>query len=151
MITKPCSLYEQNENEDSWTHVANGEVQIYYDSDCYVAKIWVADEENAVVSNTLIGSNTLMDVSWDFGLFYLVARLLNFVFIVFQVDKNVCVWKAVESIDENNIRWRNLKAEFKDEESAQMFHSTYLEGVNYAQELGITDEIVTDEGETEEN
>lgn len=62
MITKPCTLYEQTE-EDNWEHVANGDVQIYYDSDYYVAKICVMADNNSVVSNTLIGSNTLMDVS----------------------------------------------------------------------------------------
>lgn len=56
------------------------------------------------------------------------------------MEKAECIWKAVEWA-EGDMKWRTLKATFSSEVAAQEFHSCYLEGLNYAQEVGIIDEI----------
>lgn len=42
---------------------------------------------------------------------------------------------------DGDMKWRTLKATFSSDVAAQEFHSNYLEGLNYAQEVGIIDEI----------
>nr|CAH7739868.1 unnamed protein product [Callosobruchus chinensis] len=57
----------------------------------------------------------------------------------YYINKNECIWKAVEWA--GDMTWRTLKASFESEEAAQEFHSNYLEGLNYAQQVGIIDDV----------
>nr|XP_023030195.1 E3 SUMO-protein ligase RanBP2 [Leptinotarsa decemlineata] len=116
MFMKRCTLSELIQ-PGSWNEVTIGDLQVYYDPELYAARISINDDSGNVVSNTLIGVNTLMDI-----------------------EKNECTWKAVEWA-EGAITWRTLKASFSSVAAAQEFHSNYLEGLNYAQQVGIVDEI----------
>lgn len=49
------------------------------------------------------------------------------------------------------MKWRTLKATFSDEMGAQEFHSSYLEGINYAHEVGIIDELTNEHEQDTEN
>nr|CAH7756346.1 unnamed protein product [Callosobruchus chinensis] len=62
MFVKQCTFSEQLP-DNTWQEVCSGELQVYYDPELYAAKISVNDENGEVMSNTLIGLNTLMDVS----------------------------------------------------------------------------------------
>lgn len=64
MFSKKCQLSEQLPN-NSWTTITEeAEVQIYYDPELYVARIAVIDDcDMLLLSNTLIGTNTVMNVS----------------------------------------------------------------------------------------
>lgn len=42
-------------------------------------------------------------------------------------------------------RWRTLKATFSSEAAAEEFYYSYKEGVNFAQECDIVDDIPTEE------
>ncbi|KAJ8969538.1 hypothetical protein NQ317_008618 [Molorchus minor] len=116
MFMKRCTLSELHP-DNTWNQVTMGDLQVYYDPELYAARIAVNDDTGNVFSNTLIGMNTPMDI-----------------------NKNECTWKAVEWA-EGDMSWRTLKATFSSEVAAQEFHSNYLEGLNYAQEVGIIDEI----------
>ncbi|CAH1962372.1 unnamed protein product [Acanthoscelides obtectus] len=115
MFTKQCTLSEQLSN-NTWQKVCTGELQVYYDPELYAAKISVGDENGEVASNTLIAVNTLM-----------------------IINKNECTWRAVEWA--GDMTWRTLKATFENEDAAQEFHSNYLEGLNYARQVGIIDGV----------
>lgn len=66
------------------------------------------------------------------------------------MEKNECIWRSVEWAD-GNPRWRTLKATFNDEKDADELHMNYLESLNYAQQVGIVDEIPREpDTETEE-
>lgn len=58
---KRCTLSEQ-QPDGPWKQVAMGDLQVYYDPELYAARIAVNDDSGNVLSNTLIGMNTLMDV-----------------------------------------------------------------------------------------
>ncbi|XP_018578374.1 E3 SUMO-protein ligase RanBP2 [Anoplophora glabripennis] len=116
MFMKRCTLSEQSPG-GTWKPVTMGDLQVYYDPELYAARIAVNDDSGNVLSNTLIGMNTLMDI-----------------------EKAECTWRAVEWAD-GDMNWRTLKATFSSDVAAQEFHSNYLEGLNYAQEVGIIDEI----------
>lgn len=47
------------------------------------------------------------------------------------------------------MKYRTLKATFSSAAAAQEFHCTYLEGLNYAQEFDVVDEIPGTEEETD--
>ncbi|CAG9821784.1 unnamed protein product [Phaedon cochleariae] len=115
MFMKRCTLSELDNG--TWKQVTMGDLQVYYDQELYAARIAVNDDSGNVLSNTLIGINTTMDI-----------------------DKKECTWKAVEWAY-GSLYWRTLKASFSSENAAQEFHSNYLEGLNYAQQVGIVDEI----------
>ncbi|KAJ8957126.1 hypothetical protein NQ318_007342 [Aromia moschata] len=115
MFMKRCTLSELLPN-NTWKQVTMGDLQVYYDPELYAARIAVNDDSGNVYSNTIIGMNTLMDI-----------------------DKNECTWKAVDWADGH--KWRTLKATFSSDVAAQEFHSNYLEGLNFAQEVGIIDGI----------
>jgi E3 SUMO-protein ligase RanBP2 len=121
MFMKRCTLSEQLNGE--WKTVTLGDLQVYYDPDLYAARICVNNDSGEIVSNTLIGVNTVM-----------------------EVEKNHCVWKGVEW-SSGPIRHRTLKATFSSVAAAQEFNCNYLEGLNYAQEFDVVDEIP---GATEE-
>lgn len=59
---KKCLLSEQSLG-GSWNTITEGDLQVYYDPELYAARISVNDESGAVYSNTLIGINTVMNVS----------------------------------------------------------------------------------------
>ncbi|KAG5883507.1 hypothetical protein JTB14_013934 [Gonioctena quinquepunctata] len=116
MFLKRCTLSDRTA-AGSWNQLTVGDLQVYYDPELYAARVAVNDDSGNVLSNTLIGVNTLMDIT-----------------------KNECIWKAVEWAD-GSMNWRTLKATFSSEIAAQEFHSNYLEGLNYAQQVGIVDEV----------
>ncbi|KAJ8924619.1 hypothetical protein NQ315_000769 [Exocentrus adspersus] len=124
MFMKRCTLSEELP-DGSWKLVTMGDLQVYYDPELYAARIAVNDDSGNMLSNTIIGMNTIMDI-----------------------EKTECLWKAVEWAD-GGMKWRTLKAAFSSEMAAQEFHSNYLEGLNYAQEVGIIDEVPHDEHYTE--
>ncbi|KAJ3660264.1 hypothetical protein Zmor_004720 [Zophobas morio] len=121
MFMKRCTLSEEMNGE--WKVLTLGDLQVYYDPDLYAARICITNDSGEMVSNTLIGVNTVM-----------------------QIEKNNCVWKAVEW-SSTDMRYRTLKATFSSTAAAQEFHCNYLEGLNYAQEFDVVDEIP---GTTEE-
>lgn len=47
-------------------------------------------------------------------------------------------------MDEKNPQWKTFKIKFPNEVTAKQFHTSYLEGVNYAQEVGVEDDIEND-------
>ena len=52
----------------------------------------------------------------------------------------MCFWTALERLQEN-CKWRKLAAKFPDNETAEHFNLTYLEGMCYAEHGGIVDDI----------
>lgn len=62
MFMKRCTLSE--DVNGSWNQVALGDLQVYYDPDLYAARICINNDSGEVVSNTLIGVNTVMNVSF---------------------------------------------------------------------------------------
>ncbi|XP_056644005.1 E3 SUMO-protein ligase RanBP2-like [Diorhabda sublineata] len=116
MFEKTCSLSELN-SDDCWEHVGEGCLEVYYDPDLYAARIVIADDSGCVLSNTVIGTNTEM-----------------------ELIKNECIWRSVDW-EEGNVRWRKLKVKFSNESAAEEFHSSYIEGLNYAQQIGYIDEL----------
>ncbi|RZC37236.1 E3 SUMO-protein ligase RanBP2, partial [Asbolus verrucosus] len=121
MFMKRCTLSEEVNGE--WKVVTLGDLQVYYDPDLYAARICINNDSGVIVSNTLIGVNTVM-----------------------HLEKNNCVWKGVEW-SSGDVRYRTLKATFSSNAAAQEFHCNYLEGLNYAQEFDVVDELP---GATEE-
>ncbi|XP_060534737.1 E3 SUMO-protein ligase RanBP2 [Cylas formicarius] len=118
MFSKRCTLSEESSTTPgTWTKVAMGDLQVYYDTEIYAARIAVTDDQGVVYTNTLIGMNTIM-----------------------ETGKNESRWKAVEWAD-GVLRWRHLKATFSSPQAAEEFHSSYLEGLNYAEEIGLLDEM----------
>lgn len=72
MFMKRCILYDQSP-EGSWDFVMEGDVQVYYDPELYASRIAANDDSGAVLSNTLIGLNTQMDVSTNILFIYLFS------------------------------------------------------------------------------
>lgn len=64
MFIKRCTFSEQLP-DGSWDAVleGEGELQVYYDPELYAARISFGDDEGNIFSNTLIGVNTVMNVS----------------------------------------------------------------------------------------
>ncbi|XP_044270326.1 E3 SUMO-protein ligase RanBP2 [Tribolium madens] len=124
MFMKRCTLSEEVNGE--WKVVGLGDLQVYYDPDLYAARICISNDDGEVVSNTVIEKNTVM-----------------------ELDKNNCTWSAYECCDDD-FRNRTLKATFSSVAAAQEFHCNYLEGLNYAHEFDVVNEIpVATEEETE--
>jgi len=115
MFTKRCTLSEQV-GPNNWKQVGMGELQVYYDSELYAARISIADDNGEVLSNTIVGLNTIMDI-----------------------QGKECWWKAVEWARTDDLQWRTLKATFSSPVAAQEFHSNYMEGLNFAHEVGFVD------------
>lgn len=64
MFTKRCTLSELLDT-GAWKTIAMGDLQVYYDPELYGAKIAVNDDTGLVVSNTIIGINTVMEVTFS--------------------------------------------------------------------------------------
>lgn len=62
MFTKRCTLSEQTRS-GQWQDIAMGEIQVLYDPELYGARICMNADNGEMVSNTIIGINTLMMVS----------------------------------------------------------------------------------------
>lgn len=58
---KRCTLSEQL-LDGTWKQVTMGDLQVYYDPELYAARISVNNDSGNVLSNTLIGMNTTMNV-----------------------------------------------------------------------------------------
>lgn len=80
---KRCTLSELLPDE-TWTVVCVGDLQVYYDSDLYAARISVNDDSGNVFSNTLIGVNTVMSVS----IFKIVLKNKSILFN-FLIEENI--------------------------------------------------------------
>ncbi|CAH0545652.1 unnamed protein product [Brassicogethes aeneus] len=114
-------LWTQSE-AGQWLKVGEGMAGVYYYNDLFAAKVNFVDiDSGECLSTTLVGSNTYM-----------------------EQNGNECVWKAVERADETDLQWKNLKVAFPDARQAHDFHKSYLEGVTYAQEVGICDDLDLD-------
>lgn len=61
MFTKRCTLSEKQDSGD-FKCIAMGELEVYYDPDMYGAKISMTDDNGQMISNTIIGVNTVMEV-----------------------------------------------------------------------------------------
>ncbi|XP_066138982.1 E3 SUMO-protein ligase RanBP2 isoform X1 [Euwallacea fornicatus] len=116
MFSKRCTLSEQNGTD--WQQLCMGELQVYYDPEQYTARVSFLSDSGVMISNTIIGVNTKME----------------------QTNKE-CSWKAVEWAQGNNAFWHTLKATFSSVAAAEEFYSNYLEGLNFAQEVGAIDEL----------
>ncbi|XP_048524432.1 E3 SUMO-protein ligase RanBP2 isoform X2 [Dendroctonus ponderosae] len=119
MFTKRCTLSEQVNGQ--WNHVCIGDLQVYYDSEMYGARISIICDDGEIVSNTIIGANTSM-----------------------QIKDKECWWTAVEWATVDHLQWRTLKVTFSSTMAAEEFHSNYMEGLNYAQEANIIDALPND-------
>lgn len=64
MFIRRCTFSEQISN-GLWNHITEGEgdLQVYYDPDLYASRISFNDDTGNILSNTLIGVNTVMNVS----------------------------------------------------------------------------------------
>lgn len=60
MCRKHCCLSEKQ--NDSWVEVASGNIEIYFDQDTYGARISMDDEDDSLVTNSIIGVNSQMTV-----------------------------------------------------------------------------------------
>ncbi|XP_030766010.1 E3 SUMO-protein ligase RanBP2 [Sitophilus oryzae] len=117
MFSKNCTLSELTSN-NTWQTVGMGELQLYYDPDIYAAKICVTDHQGQILTSSIIGINTFV-----------------------TIEGRDCWYKTVEWVDERQPAFRTLKVTFSSPNAAQEFHSNYLEAVNFAQEVGIVDEL----------
>lgn len=61
MFTKRCTLSEQLASGE-WKNIAMGDLEVYYDPELYCARIYISDENSPIISNTIIGVNTIMKV-----------------------------------------------------------------------------------------
>lgn len=62
MFMRRCNLFDESP-QGEWNFVMEGDIQVYYDPELYAARISASDDTGAVLSNTIIGVNTRMDVS----------------------------------------------------------------------------------------
>lgn len=62
MFTKRCTLSEKLDSGE-WKIIAMGDLEVYYDPELYGAKISVTDDNGCLISNTIIGVNTVMEVT----------------------------------------------------------------------------------------
>lgn len=62
MCAKRCTLSEMLDS-GTWKEIAMGDLQVYYDPELYGAKIAVNDDNGRLISNTIIGVNTVMEVT----------------------------------------------------------------------------------------
>lgn len=62
MFTKRCTLSEVDSGD--WKVIAMGDLEVYYDPELYGAKISVTDDNGCLISNTIIGVNTVMEVTF---------------------------------------------------------------------------------------
>ncbi|XP_044766754.1 E3 SUMO-protein ligase RanBP2-like isoform X2 [Coccinella septempunctata] len=116
MFYHNCTLQEYTPS-GQWTDVCYGLIEIYYDLEMYGAKICFISEDGEILSNSVIGINTVM-----------------------QLEGNQCTWRTVELAKEE-VFWRDLRAIFPTEDTASKFHQNYLQGISYAQEWEIVDDI----------
>ncbi|XP_023311764.1 ranBP2-like and GRIP domain-containing protein 3 isoform X1 [Anoplophora glabripennis] len=100
LFTKCCTLSELSLCR-MWKPITMGKLQIYYDPEMK-ARLMLNDDSGNVLSNTLIGMNTLM-----------------------EIEKTECTWRAEEGAD-GDMNWRTLKATFSSEVTAKEFYSNYL-------------------------
>lgn len=62
MFLKRCTLSEQF-LDGSWNVITEGDLQVYYDPELYASRISTNNDSGTVLSNTLIGINSVMNVS----------------------------------------------------------------------------------------
>ncbi|KAL1491802.1 hypothetical protein ABEB36_012345 [Hypothenemus hampei] len=115
-FSKRCTLSEKSAGE-GWKQVNIGTLEVYYDSDLYASRISVIADDGELLSNTIIAANTEM-----------------------ELKNKECTWNAVEWADKELNRWRTLKATFSSEAAAQEFYSNYVEGLTFAQKVGLVDQ-----------
>ncbi|XP_045463199.1 E3 SUMO-protein ligase RanBP2-like [Harmonia axyridis] len=116
MFHHNCTLQEYTPS-GQWTEVSSGSIEIYCDLDMYGWKICFIGEDGEILSTSVIGINTIM-----------------------QVDGSLCTWRTVELV-KDEVYWRDLRAIFPNEDAATKFHQNYLQGISYAQEWEIVDDI----------
>ncbi|XP_018328177.1 E3 SUMO-protein ligase RanBP2 [Agrilus planipennis] len=126
MFKKRCTLSEELQSGE-WKDAGTGELEIYYDSEIYGARINMTDDSGELICSTIIAQNTPVE----------------------QEGKE-CTWKAVEWSTAIPYR-RHLKATFSNETAADEFHMTYLEGVQYAHATDICDDVYLEHLENNEN
>jgi len=63
MFTKRCTLSE--DIGGNWQQVCMGDLQVYYDPELFTARICIISDNGEIVSNTIIGVNTVLEVSFD--------------------------------------------------------------------------------------
>ncbi|KAK9885829.1 hypothetical protein WA026_013700 [Henosepilachna vigintioctopunctata] len=122
MFSESCTLYELSQNGD-WVKLCPGTIEVYYDTEMCCAKIKFTNESEDEISCSVIGINTEM-----------------------KLNENECVWKTVELANKDEMYWRELRAVFVLPEIASRFHYNYLEGITYAQEWKIYDDITNHPG-----
>lgn len=61
MFVKSCALSEEELGQ--WKLVGPGDLEVYYDPDLYAARICIASATGEIISNTIIGINTQMQVN----------------------------------------------------------------------------------------
>lgn len=64
MFSSRCALSIQVEDTDEWFPIMlEGDMKVYYDPDFYGACIIASDDNGLLISKTIIGMNTVMNVS----------------------------------------------------------------------------------------
>lgn len=63
MFNKRCTLSE--DIGGNWQQVCMGDLQVYYDPELFTARICIITDNGEIVSNTIIGVNTVLEVSFD--------------------------------------------------------------------------------------
>lgn len=63
MFNKRCTLSE--DIGGNWQQVCMGDLQVYYDPELFTARICIISDNGEIVSNTIIGVNTVLEVSFD--------------------------------------------------------------------------------------
>ncbi|CAH1128711.1 unnamed protein product [Ceutorhynchus assimilis] len=124
MFSKRCTLSLQT--EAGWEQICMGELQVFYDPELFVARINVIADNGQIVCNTIIGKNTMM-----------------------AIDGKECWWKGVDWTDIDSPQWQTFKATFSSTAAAEEFHSNFLEGISYAQEVDLDDGLQTIDGGAE--
>lgn len=77
----------------------------------------------------------MISIAHYFSWYFFIQRTFNL-----QVDGSLCTWRTVELV-KDEVYWRDLRAIFPNEDAATKFHQNYLQGISYAQEWEIVDDI----------
>nr|XP_022905835.1 ranBP2-like and GRIP domain-containing protein 4 isoform X1 [Onthophagus taurus] len=115
MFRNKCDLSEQD-SSGKWIPLGSGDITVSYDHEIFGARIHFT-QDDVELSNTMIGMNTVMTIN----------------------DTN-CSWRAVEWANQI-FEWRTLQASFSNENDAETFHLSFMEGLEYAQQSDIVDNV----------
>ncbi|XP_066584768.1 E3 SUMO-protein ligase RanBP2-like [Prorops nasuta] len=115
MFEKKATLLYKSKFDTEWNFIALGTLNIYYDSEIFGEKIILRDDDDNVLSNTIISMDTLM-----------------------QVNEKECIWTATDYALDPPVK-RTLKAIFSSLQAAEEMYRCYEEGLDCAKKADISD------------